>query len=60
MENYYDIFVKYNDEKEERVILRAVTSDIMYAMLNHLLRERKNHFIYKMPKTHYPEYIRIE
>lgn len=60
MENYYDIFVKYNDEKEERVVLRMATSDIMYAMLNYLLRERKNHYIYKTPKTHYPEYIRIE
>ena len=60
MENYYDLFVKYNDEKEEKVVLRRVTSDIMYAMLNYLLRERKNHFIYNSPKTHYPEYIRIE
>ena len=60
MENYYDLFVKYNDEEKEKVVMRAVTSDIMYAMLNYLLRERKNHFIYKIPKTHYPEYIRIE
>ena len=60
MENYYDIFVKYNDEKEEKVVVRAVTSDVMYAMLNYLLRERKNHFNNNTPKTHYPEYIRIE
>ncbi|MBO7716226.1 MAG: hypothetical protein J6S85_21860 [Methanobrevibacter sp.] len=60
MEYYYDIFVKYNDEKEERVIARELTSGQMYALFNHLLRERKHHYENNLPKTHYPEYIRVE
>lgn len=60
MEYYYDIFVKYNDEENERVIARRLCSSEMYALLNHLLSERKRHFEYNIPKTHFPEYIRIE
>ena len=60
MENYYDIFVKYEDEKEERLVSRKLTSAEMYALLNYLLRERKRHFEDNIPKKHYPEYIRIE
>lgn len=60
MEYYYDVFVKYNDEKEERVVARRLTSAEMYALFNYLLRERKRHYEYNMPKTHYPEYVRVE
>ena len=60
MEYYYDIFVKYNDEEKERVIARHLISSEMYVLLNYLLRERKRHYELKTPKTHYPEYIRIE
>ena len=60
MEYYYDVFVKYNDEKEERVVARRLTSAEMYALFNCLLRERKRHYEYNMPKNHYPEYVRVE
>ena len=60
MEYYYDLFVKYEDEAEERIVSRRLTSGEMFALLNYLLRERKRHYENNLPKKHYPEYIRIE
>ena len=60
MEDLYDVFVKYKDEKEERVIARCISSAEMWTLTNFLLRERKRHFSDNSPKTHYPEYIRIK
>ena len=60
MKYYYDVFVKYDDEIEERVVARRLTSAEMYVIFNLLLNERKRHYEYNMPKTHYPEYVRVE
>ena len=58
--SYYDLFVKYEDEKEERVVLRELTSAELCALVSYLLKERKRHYEDNIPKKHYPEYIRIE
>ena len=58
MDYYFDVFVKYLDEENERPIARMLSSAEMYALLNYLLKERKRFVGGKM--RHYPEYIRIE
>ena len=60
MEYYYDLFVKYHDEPEERVVERRLNLTEMYVLLNYLLRERKRHFEENTKNNHYPDYIRVE
>ena len=60
MEYYYDLFVKYHDEKEERVVGRMLQHCELMVLVNLLLNERKRHFEYNTINNHYPDYIRIE
>lgn len=60
MKYFYDLFVKYHDEPEERVVGRMLSLDEMLILFNFLLRERKRHFEQKTRNNHYPDYIRVE
>ena len=60
MDHYYDVFVKYHDEKEETVVERMLTYSEAIVFVNFLLRERKKHFDGNMKNSHYPDYVRIE
>lgn len=63
MDYYYDLFVKYHDEDEERQIgHRKLDHTELMVLLNTLLYERKR-IVYGECKTrteHYPDYIRVE
>lgn len=56
----FDIKVKYHDEEDERPIIRGVDYREAYAIAKFLLLERKNHFEFKQPQTHYVDYVKIE
>lgn len=59
MDYYFDLFAKYHDEQEERVIARMLTHAELMALTNHLLYERKR-VIETNQTRHYVDYVRIE
>ena len=57
---YYDLFAKYQDEKEERPVARMIKKEELLILSSFLLQERKRHFLGLNPSKHYVDYIRIE
>ena len=60
MKTYYDLFVKWNNEKEERPWKRALTLEEMTNEMKNLLEKRKLHFVNREYYKVYPEYVRAE
>lgn len=60
MKTYYDLFVKWNDEKEERPWKRMLTFEEMTNEMKTLLEKRKLHFVNPKGYKVYPEYVKVE
>ena len=59
-EEYYDIFIKWNNEEKEIPFLRAINQRNMECVVNCLLKMRKEHFRSNNKFEKYIDYVRVE